>query len=136
MDGNVAEKHVQEHGLFALNHRENTPGFRVRNLPRMAGSLFRSTRQKSPRRALDDFDAIDRPISFALLSYDNRPEGSQADDVPVDVQHFRLEKCRAEKRDRRRHGSHSCSPLAPRAGAFPTARKTHHSTLATTNPVE
>ena len=110
MDGNIAEKHMEQSAAFS---RSITARIRaasaIRNLPRASRSLFRSTRQKSSRRSLDDFDAIDRPVSFALLRNDNGPKGSQADDVPVDVQHFWLEKCRAKQRDRRR----SWLPFAP-----------------------
>ena len=136
IDRDIPEKHVQQRAVLALDHRENPAGFPIRNLPRTAGSLFRSTRQKSSRRALDDFDAIDWPVSFALLRYDHGPKGSQPGDVPVDMQHFWFEKCCAKQRDRQRSGSHSRPPLSARARVNPNSGGIHHSTLATTNPVE
>ena len=136
MNSDIPEKHVQERTVLTLNHPENAVDFRIRNLPGMAGSSLRSTCEPSPRRSLNDLNRIDRPIPFALLRNDNRSKGSQPDDVPVDVQHFRFEKRCAKQRDRRRSWSHSRPPLSARARINPNSGETHHSTLARINPVE
>ena len=105
MDRDVSEINVQELRLVLREHILEPTYFGVRYLP---GRVLQITKPKAAQEMRDRFsnqtDRIEgeaRGFLTLLRDYD-RTETLQRGDLPVDVQHLRLEKRRAIAGDNRR----------------------------------
>src|SRR3954462_15120500 len=81
-----------------------------RNLPRGVTQLLEPKAAEEMRRRLagnDDFFEWIPIRFFAFLRDDARLASPQRDDLPIDVEHLRLQECRAVTCDHRRRGSRS-----------------------------
>src|SRR5215471_14510749 len=98
MDRDVPEKNVQELRVLSLQNFGDGAHFALRNLPWLVANLSKpEATQKMERGFLDEMDLIERK-RFGVLAFlgdDDRLNLSEPGDLPVDVQHLRLEKCRA-----------------------------------------
>ena len=105
MDRDVPEINVQQLRLVLVEQMLDLQHLAVRNLPgRVAHCPKPEAPQKMRRRFSDDEDRRKRkPLRLlALLRDDHRPKPLERGDLPVDVQHLRLEKRRAITGDDRR----------------------------------
>src|SRR5947199_5192678 len=101
MDGDVTKKNVQQLRVLPIQNRSQRADFSLRNLPRTVADLPKpEPSHKMHRRLSDDVDLIERKAVriLAFLSDNNRSDAAKAGNLPVNVQHLRLEKGRAIKR--------------------------------------
>jgi|ERR1700730_6465789 hypothetical protein len=100
MDCDVPKKNVEKLRVVSVQNASDGGQFSAGNLPRLIVNLSEpEAPQKVGRRLFDDIDLIERkPVGiFSLLGNDHRLDAPKRGDLPVDVQHLRLEKCRAVK---------------------------------------
>src|SRR5262249_742920 len=104
MDRDVAEKNVQELRVLSLQNFGDGAHFARRNLPRLVANLSEpETTQKMERGLFDETDLIEGK-RFGVLAFLSDNDGLkllESGNLPVDVKHLRLEKCRAIKCDDR-----------------------------------
>src|SRR5437868_11612706 len=98
MHGDVPEINVKQLRVHFATNRGQLPHFRWRNLPGRVLHLFEPEPANEMRRWFsDDRDFLEWiPLGFlALLRDHERLNALERSDLPVDVQHLRLEKSRA-----------------------------------------
>jgi hypothetical protein len=91
---------VQELRVLSLQNFSDGAHFARRNLPRLVANLSKpKATQKMERGLLDEMDLIEgkRFGVLAFLGDYNRLKLLESGNLPVDVQHLRLEKCRTIK---------------------------------------
>ncbi len=104
MDRDVTEKNVQKLRAFPVQNRGDRPYFPHRQLPGLVANLPKpEAPQKMSGRFLDNLDFLERKL-FRILPFlrdHDRLHALETGDLPIDVQHLRLEKGCAVKRDYR-----------------------------------
>src|SRR3954454_23715079 len=104
MDRDMAEIDVQQPRSVAIEHLHQTHGFAPGNHPRRIAELTKpNTPQGSRRRLGTNCQLLERKLIrvLSLLRDDDRPDTAERRDLPIDVEHLRLEKCRAIRGDYR-----------------------------------
>ena len=102
MDGDVAEENVEQLRISSIQNAGDLLRFMRRKLPGPVANLPKpEAPQKMGRRFFDDVDLFEWKFVrvLSLLCDDNRLNALKPGDLPVNVQHLRLEKRRAVKRD-------------------------------------
>src|SRR2546430_6683416 len=104
MDRNVPKKNLEQLRVSRGERFHQGSDFALGELPRHVSDLsIPEAPQKMCRRPRHDVDLVERKISRILpfLRDYSRVNPPQACDLPVDVQHLRLEESRAVKSDDR-----------------------------------
>src|SRR5947209_19481396 len=104
MNSDVSEENVQQLRVFPIQNRANRLHFGCGELPWFVANLPKpKASEKMAAGFLDQIDFVERKFSgmLPLLRDNDRPNPMQAGDLPIDVQHLRLQKRRAIKRDNR-----------------------------------
>jgi hypothetical protein len=101
MDGHISEKDMEERSPVPPHAIRHPPGLGRRQLPWFSGRLLDGPAKETKARAGDELQARDRPVAQPFLRQNDRRKSFQPANLPVNVQHFRGQESRTEKRNSR-----------------------------------